>query len=201
MPATEDKEKTHKLDLKGLMCPIPIVMTSEKMKRLKEGEILEVEATDPGFEKDIWNWCKQTGNELLSLSKDKDITRAVIKKTATSHEPSIVGWIKFHSLGVKLHIKYYLIKFLPFIKKPDHFITFVAISEGLKAEKFLKNIGEKDTKLLPVPDEIDPHCGVVIGVKGIEKAKAIYELLNKKGFGVEAIYRYEKGKYEKIYPQ
>ncbi len=200
MPVYRDSQRIYKLDLKGLMCPLPIVMTSEKIKRLKEGEILEVIATDPGFEKDIWNWCKQTGNELISLKKENGTVKAVIKKTATSHEHSLVEWIRFHSLGVKLHIRYYLTKILPFVMKPDHFITFVAISEGLKAEEFLKSIGEKDIKLLPVPDEIDPHCGVVIGVKGIEKAKSIYELLNKKNFGVEAIYKYEKGRYERVHP-
>ncbi len=200
--ATTNKDKgIHKLDLKGLMCPLPIVMTSEKIKRLSEGEILEIEATDPGFEKDIWNWCRQTGNQLISLKKENNVVKVTIKKTAVSHEPSIIEWIKFHSLGVKLHIRYYLMKILPFGLKPDHFITFVAISEGLRAEEFLKNIGEKEIKLLPVPNEIDPNCGVVIGIKGIEKAKSIYELLRKKDFGVEAIYKYEKGKYDKVYPQ
>ncbi len=201
MSAIKDNKKTHKLDLKGFVCPLPIVMTSEKMKRLSEGDILEVTATDPGFEKDIWNWCKQTGNELISVVKEENAIKAVIRKTAVSHEPSIIGWIKFHSLGVKLHIRYYITKILPFVMKPDHFITFVAVSEGIRAEGFLKNIGEKDIKLLPVPNEIDPHCGVVIGTKGLEKAKSIYELLNKKNFGVESIYKYENGKYEKVYPK
>jgi TusA-related sulfurtransferase len=62
-----EREKERVLDLSGLMCPLPIVITSENIKRLKEGEVITVISTDPGFERDIFNWCKQTGNQLLSL--------------------------------------------------------------------------------------------------------------------------------------
>lgn len=38
MKVIEEKEET--LDLTGLMCPLPVVMTSEKMKKLSEGQKL-----------------------------------------------------------------------------------------------------------------------------------------------------------------
>ncbi|MCY8721487.1 sulfurtransferase TusA family protein, partial [Bacillus sp. S10C12M] len=37
------------LDAKGLTCPMPIVKTKKKMKDLKAGEVLEIQATDKGF--------------------------------------------------------------------------------------------------------------------------------------------------------
>lgn len=199
MKAVEEKIKADKeLDLTGLSCPVPIVMTSETVKKMREGEVLKVISTDPGFERDIWNWSRQTKNELIKIEKDNGKTIAYIRKTYEGKEPSLWYWIKFHSLGVKLHLRLWLLKLNPFIKKPDHFITFVAISEGTRAEKFLR--GKYSSVLIPVPDEIDPRCGVVLAVRGEERAKELYELLRKEGFGVEAIYRKRHGKYERIYP-
>jgi len=199
MKAVGEKIKVDKeLDLTGLSCPVPIVMTSEAVKKMREGEVLKVTSTDPGFERDIWNWSKQTKNEPIKVEKENGKVVAYIRKTYEGKEPSLWYWIKFHSLGVKLHLKLWLLKLNPFVKKPDHFITFVAISEGTRAEKFLK--GKYGSVLIPIPDEIDPKCGVVLAVKGEDKAKELYDLLRREGFGVEAIYRKRDGEYERIYP-
>ncbi len=193
---TVDELKEELLDLTGLMCPLPVVMTSEKMRRLKEGQTLTVISTDPGFERDILSWCAQTGNELLSLKKEDGKVVAVLRKKSEAIEPSLWYWIKFHSLGVKLHVRHILMSLNPFVKKPDHFITFTAISEGTRAEKFLGG----RAKLIPIPDEIDPRCGVVLAVRGYDKAREIYEELKREGFGVEAIYRKEGKEYRRAYP-
>ena len=184
------------LDLSGLMCPLPIVITSENVKKLKEGEVLLVISTDPGFERDVYNWCKQTGNQLLSVRKEEGKIIAQIKKVSSASEPSLWYWIKFHSLGVKLHARLFFMQLNPFSEKPDHFITFSAISEGTRAEKYLKG----RAKLIPIPDEIDPRCGVVLAVKGENKAKEIYQELLKEGIFVEAIYKKEGKNYRRIYP-
>ncbi|WP_333784440.1 sulfurtransferase TusA family protein [Thermocrinis sp.] len=191
-----EKEEKKVLDLSGLMCPLPIVITSEKVRRLKEGEVITVISTDPGFERDIYNWSKQTGNQLLSIKKEDGKVIAEIKKSSTPSEPSLWYWIKFHSLGVKLHVRQFFMMINPFSEKPDHFITFSAISEGVRAEKYLKG----RAKLIPIPDEIDPRCGVVLAVKGEKKAKDIYHELQKEGFFVEAIYKKEGKNYRRIYP-
>ncbi len=194
----ERVKEDRKLDLSGLSCPVPIVMTSETIKKMKEGEILKVISTDPGFERDIWNWSKQTKNELVKVEKENGKIVAYIRKTYGGKEPSLWYWIKFHSLGVKLHLRLFLLKLNPFVKKPDHFITFVAISEGTRAEKFLR--GKYGSVLIPIPDEIDPRCGVVLALRGEERTKEIYNLLLREGFGVEAIYRKKGSNYERIYP-
>ncbi len=193
---TLEEVKEEVLDLSGLMCPLPIVLTSEKMRKLKEGQTLTVISTDPGFERDVYNWCAQSGNELISLRKEGDRVVAVIRKSSSSKEPSLWYWVKFHSLGVKLHLRWFLMEINPFVQKPDHFITFSAISEGTRAEKFLKG----KAKLIPIPDEIDPRCGVVLAVKGYERAMEIYEELRREGFGVEAIYKKEGKTYRRVFP-
>lgn len=199
---TGSEEKVSKeLDLKGLTCPVPIVMTSETIKKMKEGEVLRVVATDPGFEQDLWNWARQTGNELISVERNGASVVAHIRKTAGSKEPSLWHWIKFHSLGVKLHARMLFIKMNPFVEKPDHFLTFSAISEGTRAYSMLKkNHSARKVRLLPVPDEIDPRCGVVIAVKGYKRAKELYNRLREGGIGVESIYKKERNDYRRVYP-
>ena len=201
MKSGTEEKISKELDLKGLTCPVPIVMTSETMKKMKEGEVLKVIATDPGFEQDLWNWARQTGNELLSIERQGASVVALIRKVAGSKEPSLWHWIKFHSLGVKLHARMFFIKLNPFIEKPDHFLTFSAISEGTRAYSLLKrDRNAKRVRLLPVPDEIDPRCGVVIAVKGYRKAEEIYNRLRGKGVGVESIYRKERNTYRRVFP-
>jgi TusA-related sulfurtransferase len=53
------------LDCTGLLCPMPIVKTSNAMKELDTGQILKMIATDAGSPPDIEAWSRQTGNELL----------------------------------------------------------------------------------------------------------------------------------------
>ena len=196
----ENVKADKKLDLSGLSCPLPVVITSETMRKMKEGEILEVISTDPGFERDIWSWTKQSGNILIKIEKKDGKTIAYLKKASEAHEPSLWYWIKFHALGVKLHLRQLCIQINPFVRKPDHFITFTAISEGTRAEKELKKEGTKDAVLIPIPDEIDPRCGVVLAVCGENRAKEIYEKLKEKDIAVEAIYKKEGKNYKRVFP-
>jgi len=70
------------LDACGLQCPGPIRRVFEEMTKLKDGEILEIRATDPGFKKDIAAWCDKTGNTFLKAEfiKEKKEFVALIKK-------------------------------------------------------------------------------------------------------------------------
>lgn len=57
------------LDLKGLLCPIPIVKMAKAIKEVQVGDIIEAYATDPGVMADIPAWCRTTGNELVTIEK------------------------------------------------------------------------------------------------------------------------------------
>lgn len=69
------------LDCLGLFCPVPIVKTSERFKQLKIGQVLEVVADDPGIKTDMPAWCKNTGNEFLSIEEEKGIYKIYVRKT------------------------------------------------------------------------------------------------------------------------
>lgn len=69
------------LDVRGAACPIPVVKTAKIMKTLSPGDLLEILATDPGVEPDMRAWTKQTGNELVSIDREGDVFRVVVRKT------------------------------------------------------------------------------------------------------------------------
>lgn len=88
MEAAVDTEKYAKvLDACGLCCPGPLMSVKEAVDNLKNGEVLKVNASDPGFYEDIKAWCKRTGNQLLSIDKDKAIITAVIQKATQGSVP------------------------------------------------------------------------------------------------------------------
>jgi tRNA 2-thiouridine synthesizing protein A len=68
------------LDCVGLACPMPIFKTSNKMKEMQSGQVLEVQSDDEGIEKDMPAWCKMTGNEILGLTKNNGEYRVFVKK-------------------------------------------------------------------------------------------------------------------------
>ena len=78
----EDKTVDYhkKLDACGLCCPGPLMQVKASMTDMAVGEILRVDASDPGFYEDIKAWCKRTDNELQDLIKDGSLITAYIRK-------------------------------------------------------------------------------------------------------------------------
>ena len=72
--------RIHLLDVKGLQCPMPIVKTAKAMKELVSGDLIEVQATDPGSVKDFAAWSKATGNVLVESSAIDGAFRFVLRK-------------------------------------------------------------------------------------------------------------------------
>ena len=54
------------LDARGLLCPLPVIRTQDRVRNLPEGTRLEVIATDPGTMQDIPAWCRVHGHSLLA---------------------------------------------------------------------------------------------------------------------------------------
>lgn len=57
---------TKILDARGLNCPMPILKAKQALSQMKQGEVLEVMATDPGSVEDFAAFCRATGNQLLA---------------------------------------------------------------------------------------------------------------------------------------
>ncbi len=69
------------LDAKGLNCPLPILKAKKTLKGMTAGQVLEIQATDPGSVADFAAFCNQTGNELLSSETEGDVYKFMIKRS------------------------------------------------------------------------------------------------------------------------
>ena len=54
------------LDARQLACPLPILRAKESLSQMNSGQVLKVVATDKGAPNDFAEFCRQTGNALLS---------------------------------------------------------------------------------------------------------------------------------------
>jgi tRNA 2-thiouridine synthesizing protein A len=68
------------LNLKGLLCPMPVVKLSMAVKKMQAGQTIEGIATDIGVMADIPAWARTTGNELLSIEQQGKEYHFLVKK-------------------------------------------------------------------------------------------------------------------------
>lgn len=60
------------LDARQLSCPLPILRTKKMLSQMQGGQVLKVVATDKKSPDDFTDFCKQTGNDLLSTAQQGD---------------------------------------------------------------------------------------------------------------------------------
>ena len=72
--------ETVEYDATGLLCPLPVLRANRKLRELPVGGVLTVRASDPASESDFPAYCKQTGHELVSASRDGEVLVFVIRK-------------------------------------------------------------------------------------------------------------------------
>jgi len=61
------------LDVKGLLCPVPVLKTKRAIAEIGVGEVLEVLSTDPASKADIPAWTRKTGHEVLEIREEGDL--------------------------------------------------------------------------------------------------------------------------------
>lgn len=57
------------LDVRQMACPLPILRAKKSLSAMSAGQVLRIVATDRGSPKDFVDFCKKTGNELLSSTE------------------------------------------------------------------------------------------------------------------------------------
>ena len=77
----DDPTVDRTLDCKGLLCPMPIVKLAKAVKEMDLGQVILLEATDPGAVPDVVAWSKNTGHPLLSQDKVGPVMRFWIQKS------------------------------------------------------------------------------------------------------------------------
>ncbi len=78
-----------RLDCSGMQCPGPIMKVFETMKDMKDGTVMEVSASDPGFSRDIGAWCRRTGNMLIANERRGNDYVALVKKSSAGTAASV----------------------------------------------------------------------------------------------------------------
>ena len=68
------------LDAKGKSCPGPVIALKKAMKNLEIGQVLEVQATDPGSVPDFKAWADETGHTLLSHTAGNGVFTFYLRK-------------------------------------------------------------------------------------------------------------------------
>jgi len=78
---SEEIKVDKALDTKGMACPIPILKTKKAIESLSKDQILKVETTDPGSQKDMPAWANRTGNEILKTEQAAGTFTFYIRKS------------------------------------------------------------------------------------------------------------------------
>jgi tRNA 2-thiouridine synthesizing protein A len=64
--------KEVSLDARGMLCPLPVIRTQEKVEKLQQGDCLTVRCSDPGAIHDIPAWCRVHGHEILDIKNEDE---------------------------------------------------------------------------------------------------------------------------------
>jgi tRNA 2-thiouridine synthesizing protein A len=60
------------LDVRQLACPLPILRAKKSLATMQSGQVLKIVATDKKSHDDFAQFCKQTGNELMTSEVNGD---------------------------------------------------------------------------------------------------------------------------------
>ena len=71
MPTMGSPAKT--LDVKGLVCPVPVLKTKKAILEVNLGEVLEVVSTDPASESDIPSWVNRAGHRVIGTRREGNL--------------------------------------------------------------------------------------------------------------------------------
>ncbi|MBF0417260.1 MAG: sulfurtransferase TusA family protein [Magnetococcales bacterium] len=68
------------VDARRLLCPMPILKAEGAMREMRDGEVLEVRATDPGLRNDLPAWCRSQGHRFAGMrSQGRELQGWVVK--------------------------------------------------------------------------------------------------------------------------
>ena len=76
----ESPPELIELDVKGLVCPMPLLKAKRALNGMSVGQLLQVWATDPGSERDFEVFARQSGHSLLQAEVQDGVFRYVMQK-------------------------------------------------------------------------------------------------------------------------
>lgn len=79
-PVADGVRPDEVLDTVGLFCPVPILRTSERIRRMPAGGILEIRSDDRVILIDLPAWCRSHGHEYLGSRRTTADWRLFVRK-------------------------------------------------------------------------------------------------------------------------
>ena len=76
--------KTH-LDVKRLLCPMPVIRLGEVIDKVAVGDTIEMLATDPGVLHDIPAWCKVHAHKVIKIEEKADEIVLIVEKIGQNY--------------------------------------------------------------------------------------------------------------------
>lgn len=67
-----DPAERVRIDTRGLYCPVPILRTRDRLKKVADGTFLEVLSDDPVILRDMPAFCRAHGHEYLGHAEGPD---------------------------------------------------------------------------------------------------------------------------------
>ena len=77
------------LDTSGLICPEPVMLLHNKIRKMASRDVIQLIATDPSSERDVTRFCEFLGHDLLCL-----ITAEQFASLSEDKVEKFVFWIR-----------------------------------------------------------------------------------------------------------
>lgn len=76
------------LDVRGLLCPLPVLEVARRLEGLAPGERLALVGDDPGILEDLPAWCRRTGHPLVRITAEAGTVHAVVERAGAAPPPA-----------------------------------------------------------------------------------------------------------------
>ena len=77
-PSGDAWRRATALDLAGLKCPLPALMTAKTLRDLPEGALIAVTVTDPLAPLDLRHLCQRDGHDLVDEAQNDGGARRLL---------------------------------------------------------------------------------------------------------------------------
>jgi tRNA 2-thiouridine synthesizing protein A len=75
----DNKAPPRRLDVIGLLCPVPVLRTARVVATMRAGALLEVVGSDPLMRLDLAAWCAREGHEVVAMEAAGEVIRCVLR--------------------------------------------------------------------------------------------------------------------------
>ena len=80
LPSLNLMTVTKELDAGGLVCPEPVMLLHKSLRKMAEGSLLRLKATDPSTRRDVRDFCRYLGHHLLKTEEKNGVLSYLIRK-------------------------------------------------------------------------------------------------------------------------